>query len=134
MTELTVNDLWGVWSLRTWRRHDVDGSVSTPLGERGGGRLIYESSGKMAALLMPGGWPTSTEPPGVAFTAYSGGFYLKDGSVHHVVDLATLRTMVGATLPRKASITADGALVLEAAPTSADPKALRHVLEWIREA
>ena len=42
----------GSWALETWRRSEVDGSVSYPFGEKPNGILIYTPDGHMAVQMV----------------------------------------------------------------------------------
>jgi hypothetical protein len=124
--EINESRLYGAWDLQRWRRIDPDGTESLPHTDKGRGRIIYEPAGRMAAFLVHPDWQTSDVVNG--FTAYSGPFEVRDGHVHHMVDFASQRSMVGQDLVRKVTLR-DGLLELEAAATDG---AARHVLEWRR--
>jgi hypothetical protein len=129
--KLDESSLWGVWTLKRWRRIEPNGDESMPHTVNGCGRIIYERSGKMAAFLMHPDWPATgavTTPP--AFTAYSGAYKVVGDEVHHLCDFASNPAMIGQTLVRKASWK-DGMIVLKVAAT--DDASATQVLEWARE-
>jgi hypothetical protein len=124
---IEASRLCGAWRLESWRRIAADGSETTPYTTRPLGRIIYEPGGRMAAFMMHPDWPAADVERGNA--AYSGRFHVRDGAVHHLVDFASSRAMLGKDLVRQATLTGD-LLTLEC-PAIDDPAA-REVLEWRR--
>jgi hypothetical protein len=117
--------LHGVWELESWRRTTRDGAVSAPYTDRPLGRIIYEPGGRMAAFMMHPGWPDAEIERGAA--SYSGNYRVENGEVHHLVDFANNRALIGADLVR--SVTLDGDRLVLECPAVNEPGA-REVLVW----
>jgi hypothetical protein len=108
----------GVWKLLSCERRFADGKVDYPYGEKPVGRLTYDRTGRMSALLMRPG-RRSTVPPGgnlinsnagaeeireavTGFNAYFGTFEIDEAShtVMHHVQAALVPTWVGKDVKR----------------------------------
>lgn len=122
---MDASRLYGSWDLQRWRRIAPDGTEVHPLTEQGRGRILYERAGRMAVFLMNPAWLTADVERG--FIAYSGRFKVEDGHVHHLVDFAVRKVLIGHDLVRKVTLR-NGLLVL--ASPSDDPVEGRHELEW----
>ncbi|MFZ5781772.1 MAG: lipocalin-like domain-containing protein [Pseudomonadota bacterium] len=96
----TGNDLVGAWDLESWSlEHDDGRPREFPLGDRARGMLLYTPGGEVSATLMRVG-----EPPG-SFS-YAGRYVVRDGAVHHSIEVASDPSLVGITTTRR--ITRDG--------------------------
>jgi hypothetical protein len=125
MADLIEDRLHGVWELESWRRTSGDGVVSAPYTDAPLGRIIYEPGGRMAAFMMHPGWPHAEIERGAA--SYSGAYRVENGEVHHLVDFANNRAMIGSDLVR--AIAWDGDRLLLSCPAINEPGA-RDVLVW----
>ena len=125
----TEQCLQGVWELESWRRTAANGVVSAPYSDSPVGRIIYEPGGRMAAFLMHPGWAAGEVERGSA--SYSGAYRVENGQVHHLVDFASSRAMLGADLVRGIAWE-DGRLVLSCEAINAT--GAHDVLVWRRPA
>jgi hypothetical protein len=123
-------DLEGVWELTDWRRIDAEGRVSFPHSEDGLGRIIY-SGGHVSVLLMS---PSETAGQHT-FLAYSGRYDRDGEQVHHYVDLASDRRLLGQVLSRRIEVAPGGVIRLRTLNNVAsEDQDSHHVLSWRRGA
>jgi hypothetical protein len=105
---LHSGDLVGSWVLVSYTRDVGEGDTIYPFGEDGFGRLIYQSNGTMAMVLMrrdrsklSGGWAARTQQESEAITreffAYSGTYTVDAGigTVTHHVEACSNPAWVG---------------------------------------
>jgi len=128
--------LIGVWKLRTCVRTFKDGRTGRPFGEKPVGRIEYDKAGRMSALLMRRGRP-STLPPGTeldndavtGFVAYIGTFDIEEAtqSVIHHVEASLSPSWVGTDLKRRFRFDGGRLILARPAPDSSDE------LVWERE-
>lgn len=99
--DLTPSDLVGAWRLESWSFEYDDGRPSEyPLGPRARGLLLYLPSGELSATLM------STTPP-AASLAYAGRWSVRDGAVHHAIEIASDPALAGVTTRRELALEGD---------------------------
>jgi hypothetical protein len=137
------NSLIGVWKLQSCRRNFTDGHAELPFGEKPVGRIQYDRSGRMSAMLMRPG-RRSILPPGIqldhatdeelrdavsGFVAYFGTFDvdLPNQTVIHHVQASLAPAWVGADLKRNFRFER-GSLVLTRQATG-----VVDTLIWVRE-
>lgn len=130
------NRLIGVWKLRSCLRTYKDGRTEHPFGEKPIGRIEYDKAGRMSALLMRPGRP-STLPPGTeldndavtGFVAYFGTFDIDEAtqSVIHHVQASLAPSWVGTNLKRHFRFDADRLILTRPASGISDE------LVWERE-
>jgi hypothetical protein len=92
-----THDLAGAWRLVSWSFEYEDGRASEyPLGREASSLLLYTPGGPK------GGWVSATlrgdQPPGSL--AYAGRYAVRDGAVHHSIEVATDASLVGMTTTR----------------------------------
>jgi hypothetical protein len=88
-----THDLAGAWRLVSWSFEYEDGRPSEfPLGREASGLLLYTPGGQVSATLM------GSQPPGSL--AYAGRYEVRDGAVHHSIEVATDASLVGMTTTR----------------------------------
>jgi hypothetical protein len=129
------NRFIGIWRLISCERKSKDGRIDYPYGEKPVGRITYDKAGRMSALLMRPGCP-STVPPGLSLIAgnasaeeireavndciaYLGTFDVDESAktvIHHV-QACLVPSWVGTDLKRIYQFNADR-LVLTAVTTS----------------
>lgn len=99
-TVVDVRLLHGLWELVSWDRLDPQGRITYPFGRGPKGRLVYDPSGLMSAILMN---PNPMDPAtgGPSFMAYSGAYELEGDIVSHAVDLCSDPSFVGLVLRRR---------------------------------
>jgi hypothetical protein len=98
---LSGRDLEGAWRLERWSFEYDDGRPSEyPLGTQARGLLLYLPDGALSATLM------STSPP-PASLAYAGFWSVRDGAVHHAIEIATDPALVGMTTRRDVRLDGD---------------------------
>ncbi|CAN5719753.1 hypothetical protein BH11PSE3_BH11PSE3_38040 [soil metagenome] len=91
-------DLVGGWRLESWSLEYADGRPAEfPLGRDAKGMLLYTPAGP------GGGWVSATlmgnaAPP--ASFAYAGRYAVRDGAVHHSIEVSSDPTLVGVTSTR----------------------------------
>lgn len=84
-----TDELVGAWRLESWSFEYDDGRPGEfPLGRHARGMLLYTPGGQVSATLMNAG-----EPP--ASLAYAGSYEVRDGAVHHSIEIASDPTLVG---------------------------------------
>lgn len=87
------DDLAGAWQLVSWSLEYEDGRPREfPLGRDALGLLLYTLEGRVSATLM------GRQPPGSL--AYAGRYEVRDGAVHHAIEVATDADLVGITTTR----------------------------------
>ena len=88
-----TDDLVGAWQLVSWS-FEYEGSRPSefPLGRDARGLLLYTPGGQVSATLM------GDQSPGSL--AYAGRYDLRDGAVHHSIEISTDPTLVGMTTTR----------------------------------
>ena len=98
---LSGHDLEGAWRLESWSFEYDDGRPSEyPLGREARGLLIYQPGGALSATLM------STTPPAGSL-AYAGAWSLRDGAVHHAIEVSSDPALVGRTTRREVRLEGD---------------------------
>jgi hypothetical protein len=89
-----AHDLAGAWDLQSWSLEYEDGRPPEfPLGPAVRGVLIYTPGGQVSATLM------ATGEPAASF-AYAGRYAVRDGAVHHSIEVSSDPTLVGVTTTR----------------------------------
>jgi hypothetical protein len=83
----------------------------------------------MSVFLVHPDWSRDDVEDG--FTSYSGRFEFEPGKVHHIIDLSSMRSILGADLVREARLEEDGDVLVLKAPVIDEPAA-RWVLRWRR--
>jgi hypothetical protein len=90
-----ARDLVGAWRLESWSYEYDDGRPSGfPLGPQARGMLLYTPGGQVSATLMAVGQPAAS-------LAYAGRYDVRDGAVHHSIDISTDPGLVGLTTTRR---------------------------------
>jgi len=135
----------GVWKLIRCERKFKDGRLDYPYGEQPVGRITYDRTGRMSAILMRPGRP-STVAPGVnliignaeceeireavnGFNAYCGTFDVDDAAktvIHHV-QACLVPSWAGTDLKRSYQFDANRLVLTAAIATSVSE------LTWERE-
>lgn len=108
-------ELLGTWSLESWSHVYDDGRPDDyPLGPNAHGVLMYTPDGRMCTLLSRAGRPepapSSIEEKALAYDdifTYAGSFEVRDGVVHHEIDVAQDPALVGKTVLRYGVIDGD---------------------------
>ena len=112
MTAGTTNlaaKLLGAWRLVTWSLVYADGRPAEyPLGADACGIILYTPDGHVSATLMrksrPRAAPGSAEEAATAYAdcfAYAGRYVVRDGAVHHTIEIATNPALIGMTSMRQ---------------------------------
>ena len=112
---IEVKDLLGAWRLESWSLIYEDGRPDEyPIGPDAPGVLMYTPDGRMSTVLSRAGRAkTKPSSPGEKVTAYedtfayAGSFEVRDGVVHHVIDIAHDPALVGVTVVRHGVIEGD---------------------------
>lgn len=132
----------GVWTLLSSVTTTADGKVSNHYGDKPSGRITYDSSGRMSALLMGADRKkvsslhlrnaTESESKAVlqSFTAYYGRFDVNEANktvIHHV-DASLDPNWVGTDLVRSYEFEGDKLILTAASPTGAKTR-----LVWQRQ-
>jgi hypothetical protein len=129
---MTNDDIVGVWRQQSDGVVKPDGTVIE--GEPRTSQLIYSRDGYMMVLsmpdgraLLPGSGPQTllSAVPAEALAevargmiAYAGRFEVKDGQIHHIVEIAFNPNLVGHTLTRRSRLDGDD-LTLSTEPDAA---------------
>jgi hypothetical protein len=88
-----THELAGAWRLVSWSfEYDDRRPSEFPLGREAHGLLLYTPGGHVSATLMGGQPPRSL--------AYAGRYEVRDGAVHHSIEVATDAGLVGMTTIR----------------------------------
>ena len=98
-----VEDLLGAWRLEGWSLVYDDGRPPEyPLGSDAKGLIMYTADGHVAATLMKAersaAMPETDAERATAYTesfAYAGRYEVRDGTVHHSIEIATNPALVG---------------------------------------
>jgi hypothetical protein len=108
-------DLLGAWSMESWSHVYDDGRPEDfPLGPGALGVLTYTPDGRMSTVVSRGGRsetaPSSIEEKAAAFEdtfTYAGSFEVREGVVHHLIDIAHDPSLLGNTVLRYGEIEGD---------------------------
>ncbi len=132
----------GSWSLVSWTAASADGEVAHPFGEDALGRIMYDASGQMAALLMrrrrtafasDNPQETTPEECQAAFReyfSYCGSFTVQAaaGKVTHHVEVASYPNWAGKDQQRNFEFSGD-----TLALSFVDTDSVTHELVWERQ-
>ncbi|WP_176593317.1 lipocalin-like domain-containing protein [Sphingobium sp. EM0848] len=126
----------GAWSLLSLRRFRNGEFYRYPMGEGASGRLIYDDGGLMCAFLMSPEWVAGTAAQSWStFLAYSGAWDVEGTTVSHRLDACSISDLIGHTLERYISFTAEGHLMLTTdGHVTADGVKSHDELIWVRAA
>lgn len=142
---ITQNRFVGCWKLRSCVRTLRDGQTQYPFGRNPVGRLVYEKSGRMYALLMhperrttvPADRDLDQAPDEElrklvsGFLAYYGTFHVDHANrtVTHHVEASLVPSWVGANLKRNYQFEGDSLVLTRVLPDGTTPDRLI----WDRE-
>ncbi len=112
---VNANDLVGAWRLERWSLVYEDGRPDEhPLGTDALGNIMYTADGHVSATLMRAGRmtsaPQSEAERAAAFGdsfAYAGRYRVRDGIVHHSIEIATNPALIGVTSTRHIDLAGD---------------------------
>ncbi len=137
---ITSKMLIGAWRLESWSLIYSDGRAPEfPLGPDAKGMIMYTAGGQVSATLMraqrPQNAPTTDVEKAASYAdsfAYAGSFEVRDGSVFHLIEIATNPALIGLTSTRHITLEGDK-LTLEGPDFSA-ATARRQQIKWWRAA
>lgn len=137
---ITSKMLIGAWRLESWSLIYSDGrGPEFPLGPDAKGMIMYTAGGQVSATLMraqrPQNAPTTDVEKAASYAdsfAYAGSFEVRDGSVFHLIEIATNPALIGLTSTRHITLKGDK-LTLEGPDFSATA-ARRQQIKWWRAA
>jgi hypothetical protein len=117
-------DLVGAWRLESWSLEYDDGRPREfPLGPKARGMLLYTPGGQVSAILM------SADPPSESF-AYAGRYDIRDGAVHHSIEISSDPALIGVTSTR--AIAQEGDLLILSGPDFRPGTGRRQKIVWRR--
>lgn len=125
MTQLSLADLVGAWSLRRATITTADGTVRRPFGLDPRGLLLYTASGWMSATITTG--PRADTPGPVL---YAGRVTVRGDEVIHSVAVGMAPFDPGTAQRRLARLEAPDVLVLTTPPGEVAEQAI--TLRWRR--
>ena len=118
-------DLLGAWHLVSWTYVYDDGRPPEhPLGPDARGLILYTADGHVSATLM-------RTSGGTGSFAYAGRYAVRDGAVHHSIEVATNPALVGLTSKRHIALDGDR-LTLSGPDFSAESGRTQKIV-WRRE-
>ena len=132
-----AGSLLGAWRLVSWSLIHPDGRREHPLGSDAVGLIMYTPDGHVSATLMrrarPAGQPSTADDRAQAYTesfCYAGRFQVRDGAVHHAIEIAANPALIGLTTTRRIALDGDR-LVLAGPDFAAGSERLQEIV-WRR--
>ncbi len=140
---MSENDFVGTWRLVSMEARSSLGTVNYPLGQDGGGMLLYSGDGNMSVVLYRGdrahfgtkdilaGSEAQLANAARSYVSYAGSYEVRGDRVHHRVNASLFPDWVGTTQERIYSF--DGnRLTLSTDPIPLGGAEMRVLLIWER--
>lgn len=143
MTSFVADDLWGAWTLVSYREELEDGSTRHPMGSDPKGLLLYTADGFMSAQLMKAHRsavvgdlrsPTTEEAREAAtsYIAYSGRYRVTEHGVEHSMEVSLFAGWMGQVQLRRAELEGESLRLRTATPFLSAGVRVQATLDWRR--
>lgn len=135
---IEVQHLLGAWRLVSWSLVYADGRPPEfPLGEDAQGIIMYTPDGHVSATIMrklrtaaASATPSEAAGAHAESFAYAGRYALREGAVHHSIEIATNPALIGITTTRHIHLEGDTLALAGPDFAAASPRTQRIV--WRR--